>query len=86
MYIVYSCVHTHTDLYGLVLFLDLDPYSQSLWYRRLISWPYQTGREEAMVDLFSSIMWRSSKEDVAEEVGRGGEGMVCKCTRDYPLG
>lgn len=60
--------HAHSDLYGLVLFLNMEPYSQGLWYRRLITEPYLQGYHRPMIDLFSTIMWRNAKEDVAEEV------------------
>ena len=60
------------DLYGLVLFLGVEPYSLLPWYNQLVWKPFLEGRESAMVSLFSKIMWRSSKADVAKEV-RGGE-------------
>ncbi|CAI8043928.1 E3 ubiquitin-protein ligase SHPRH [Geodia barretti] len=55
-------------MYGLVLFLDAEPYCQSQWYRRLISQPYHQGHATPNVDLFSSLMWRNSKDDVAHEL------------------
>ena len=59
------------DLYGLVLFLGVEPYSLLPWYNQLVWKPFLEGRESVMVSLFSKILWRSSKADVAKEV-RGG--------------
>ena len=61
------------DLYGLVLFLGVEPYSLLPWYNQLVWKPFLEGRESVMVSLFSKIMWRSSKADVAKEVRREEE-------------
>ena len=53
-----------------MLFLGVDPYSLLPWYNRLVWHPFLEGRESVMVSLFSKIMWRSSKADVAKEVRR----------------
>ena len=60
--------HTHTDLYGLVLFLNMELYSETMWYRRLITESYMQRYHEPMINLFASIMWRNTKDDVAHEV------------------
>ena len=60
--------HSHTDLYGLVVFLGVDPYSQLFWFNRLVWHPFMLGREGPMISLFSKLMWRNSKADVADEV------------------
>jgi len=57
-----------TDLYGLVVFLGVDPYSQLFWFNRLVWYPFTLGREGPMVSLFSKLMWRNSKADVADEL------------------
>ena len=59
------------DLYGLVLFLGVEPYSLLPWYNQLVWKPFLDGRESVMVSLFSKILWRSSKADVAKEVREG---------------
>lgn len=43
------------------------------WFQRLVWKPFLEGRESAMISLFSKIMWRSSKVDVAEEVRENRE-------------
>ncbi len=57
-----------SDLYGLVLFLGVDPFSEFGWYKRLIWQPFLRGQEEPMLSLFARLMWRNSKADVADEV------------------
>ena len=67
------CCYYSADLYGLVLFLGVEPYCLLPWYHRLVWNPFLEGRESVMVSLFSKIMWRSSKADVAEEVSKEKE-------------
>ncbi|XP_019848691.1 PREDICTED: E3 ubiquitin-protein ligase SHPRH-like isoform X2 [Amphimedon queenslandica] len=56
------------DLYGLVNFLDYRPYSVNHWWNKLILLPYCKGDPRPIVALFSKMMWRNSKEDVADEL------------------
>ena len=56
-----------------MLFLGVEPYSLLPWYNQLVWKPFLEGRESAMVSLFSKILWRSSKADVAKEVRRERE-------------
>jgi E3 ubiquitin-protein ligase SHPRH len=60
------------DLYGLVFFLDLQPYANKAFWRQCIHVPYQAGLEEAKERLYAflrRVMWRSNKEDVESELG-----------------
>lgn len=58
------------DLYGLMLFLDISPYSDRSYWRQIIEHPIERGHrhaEEILKSLLTRIMWRTEKKD-AEEV------------------
>ena len=66
----------------------MEPYSQLGWFSRLVWHPFTFGREEPMVSLFSRLMWRNSKADVADEVGSSLPDTVfflqhSKCTSSF---
>jgi E3 ubiquitin-protein ligase SHPRH len=59
------------DLYGLLLFLKRKPFDNKIWWNRAIQHPYYSGDERAqerLHDILRKIMWRNSKEDVADEI------------------
>ena len=56
------------DLYGLVYFLDHAPYCVRQWYDQLAWQPYLRGDHTPILELFAKLMWRNTKEDVADEV------------------
>ncbi|VFQ99538.1 unnamed protein product [Cuscuta campestris] len=59
------------DLYGLLRFLKASPFNVFRWWTDVICDPYERGDEGAMTfthSFFKPLMWRSSKEHVAEEL------------------
>jgi E3 ubiquitin-protein ligase SHPRH len=57
------------DLYGLLVFLHVLPYSHKTWWERLLFWPYiRHGDALPLINLLSQIFWRNAKSDVADEV------------------
>ena len=60
------------DLYGLLLFLRVNPFGTSRsWYRHAIQIPCEHGDKDAkeyLYDLLDKIMWRSAKKDVQNEI------------------
>ncbi|CAH9090614.1 unnamed protein product [Cuscuta epithymum] len=59
------------DLYGLLRFLKASPFDILRWWADVICDPYERGDEGAIEfthNFFKHIMWRSSKEHVAEEL------------------
>ncbi|KAL8154369.1 hypothetical protein V2J09_012129 [Rumex salicifolius] len=59
------------DLYGLLKFLKASPFDVLRWWTDVIRQPYERGDTRAMEFthvLFRHIMWRSSKESVADEL------------------
>lgn len=58
------------DLFGLLLFLKVDPYSIQQWFQKLLWRPLVAGSDLPMLSLFSRIMWRNSKANVAAEVSQ----------------
>ncbi len=72
---MYTIIHVCMlllDLYGLLFFLGVDPYLDYKSYNQLLWTPFLNGEKSLMVKVFSDIMWRNSKCDVAEEVRWGG--------------
>lgn len=57
------------DLYGLVLFLGVDPYWVKHWWHQLLYRPYRRGNTEPLYHVIAQILWRSAKKDVIDQVG-----------------
>lgn len=60
----------HTDLYGLVLFLGVDPYWVKHWWDQLLYRPYRRGNTEPLYIVIAQLLWRSAKKDVIDQVGQ----------------
>ncbi|NXJ80274.1 SHPRH ligase, partial [Trogon melanurus] len=56
------------DLYGLVLFLGVDPYWVKHWWDRLLYRPYCRKNPQPLYSLIAKIMWRSAKKDVIDQI------------------
>lgn len=59
-----------TDLYGLVLFLGVDPYWVKHWWHQLLYRPYRHGNTEPLYYVIAQLLWRSAKKDVIDQVGQ----------------
>ncbi|XP_062519341.1 E3 ubiquitin-protein ligase SHPRH-like isoform X2 [Corticium candelabrum] len=60
---------TLQDLYGLLLFLGVSPYSCNEWWRKLLLWPYTMHcNAKPLIDLLSQLFWRNARQDVADEL------------------
>lgn len=59
------------DLYGLLLFLGVMPYSNRVAWKRLLAVPYDVGHPHALARmhaLVSRLMWRNTKASVAAQL------------------
>ncbi|XP_048083229.1 E3 ubiquitin-protein ligase SHPRH isoform X1 [Alosa alosa] len=56
------------DLYGLVLFLGVDPYWVKHWWDQLLYRPYRRGNTEPLYNLMGRLLWRSAKKDVIDQI------------------
>ncbi|XP_053317035.1 E3 ubiquitin-protein ligase SHPRH [Spea bombifrons] len=56
------------DLFGLVLFLGVDPYWVKHWWDHLLYRPYYRKDPLPLYRLISKIMWRSAKKDVIDQI------------------
>uniref|UniRef100_A0A8C7S3N8 SNF2 histone linker PHD RING helicase n=1 Tax=Oncorhynchus mykiss TaxID=8022 RepID=A0A8C7S3N8_ONCMY len=56
------------DLYGLVLFLGVDPYWVKYWWDQLLYRPYRRGNTEPLYNLIGQLLWRSAKKDVIDQI------------------
>jgi E3 ubiquitin-protein ligase SHPRH len=57
-----------SDLYGLFLFLGLDPFWVKQWFDKMLCTPLCYGIKEPMYEAVSSVLWRTAKKDVIEQV------------------
>lgn len=58
------------DLYGLVLFLGVDPYWVKYWWDQLLYRPYRQGNTGPLYNVIGQLLWRSAKKDVIDQVSR----------------
>ncbi|KAG1714827.1 E3 ubiquitin-protein ligase SHPRH [Nymphon striatum] len=56
------------DLYGLVLFLGIDPVYMEKYWLKLIRIPFLNGRLNPLVSILKEIMWRSTKKAVFQQI------------------
>ncbi|NXX77199.1 SHPRH ligase, partial [Urocolius indicus] len=56
------------DLYGLVVFLGVDPYWVKHWWVQLLYRPYCRKNPHPLYSLIAKIMWRSAKKDVIDQI------------------
>ncbi|KAI5102451.1 E3 ubiquitin-protein ligase SHPRH isoform X2 [Silurus meridionalis] len=56
------------DLYGLVLFLGVDPYWVKYWWDQLLYRPYRRGNTEPLYSVIGQLLWRSAKKDVIDQI------------------
>lgn len=56
------------DLYGLVLFLRVDPFWVKRWWEQLLYRPYRRGNTAPLYSMISQILWRSAKKDVIDQI------------------
>uniref|UniRef100_A0A915PUK5 SNF2 N-terminal domain-containing protein n=1 Tax=Setaria digitata TaxID=48799 RepID=A0A915PUK5_9BILA len=57
-----------TDLYGLVRFLKIQPFWNECWWRNGLVEPYLNGDKKPIIDFFSKIMWRNTKETIGDQM------------------
>jgi E3 ubiquitin-protein ligase SHPRH len=56
------------DLYGLLLFLRLEPFTSKSFWLKAISGPFMKNRLDPIKGLLKHHMWRNSKDIVASEL------------------
>jgi E3 ubiquitin-protein ligase SHPRH len=58
------------DLYGLMLFLQVQPWgTDQRWFKHGLQRLYEGGREVSVLrELLHNVMWRSAKKDVKDEI------------------
>jgi len=57
-----------SDLYGLLLFLGVDPYWQKFWWNKLLIEPFNVGMKQPLYAAVSDVLWRTAKDDVIDQV------------------
>ena len=57
------------DIYGLLLFLGVQPYCEKSLWKRLLYDPYVREKNvRPLVDVLKQLFWRTLKQDVLDEV------------------
>lgn len=57
-----------SDLFGLVVFLGIEPYCVKHWWVRLLYRPYCKKNPQHLYSFIAKILWRSAKKDVIDQV------------------
>ncbi|ELU00238.1 hypothetical protein CAPTEDRAFT_220844 [Capitella teleta] len=58
-----------SDLYGLLLFLGVEPFWVKHWWNTLLYQPYCYGNRTPLVENVAQVLWRTCKKDVIEQIG-----------------
>uniref|UniRef100_A0A8D2JME1 E3 ubiquitin-protein ligase SHPRH n=1 Tax=Sciurus vulgaris TaxID=55149 RepID=A0A8D2JME1_SCIVU len=56
------------DLFGLVVFLGIEPYCVKHWWIRLLYRPYCKKNPQLLYSFIAKILWRSAKKDVIDQI------------------
>ncbi|XP_054990476.1 E3 ubiquitin-protein ligase SHPRH [Sorex araneus] len=56
------------DLFGLVVFLGIEPYCIRHWWVRLLYRPYCKKNPQLLYSFIAKILWRSAKKDVIDQI------------------
>ncbi|XP_010624938.1 E3 ubiquitin-protein ligase SHPRH isoform X2 [Fukomys damarensis] len=56
------------DLFGLVVFLGIEPYCVKHWWFRLLYRPYCRKIPQHLYSFIAKILWRSAKKDVIDQI------------------
>ncbi|XP_023384098.1 E3 ubiquitin-protein ligase SHPRH [Pteropus vampyrus] len=56
------------DLFGLVVFLGVEPYCVKHWWVRLLYRPYCKKNPQLLYSFIAKILWRSAKKDVIDQI------------------
>ncbi|XP_038077959.1 E3 ubiquitin-protein ligase SHPRH-like isoform X2 [Patiria miniata] len=56
------------NLYGLFLFLGVEPYWVKSWWDNILYKPYLHGNQEPMEKALAEVLWRSAKKDVIHQI------------------
>ncbi|RUS85954.1 hypothetical protein EGW08_006283, partial [Elysia chlorotica] len=56
------------DIYGLLLFLNVDPLRVQQWFRQLVWEPYCYGMQAPMHHALAQVFWRTAKKDVIDQI------------------
>ena len=66
---IHTYIHCHlTDLYGLLVFLGVEPYWVRFWWNKILYEPYRHGNRDALEKVITEVLWRTAKKDVLEQV------------------
>ncbi|XP_036890761.1 E3 ubiquitin-protein ligase SHPRH isoform X2 [Sturnira hondurensis] len=56
------------DLFGLVVFLGVEPFCVRHWWVRLLYRPYCKKKPQPLYSFIAKILWRSAKKDVIDQI------------------
>ncbi|XP_071956695.1 E3 ubiquitin-protein ligase SHPRH-like [Antedon mediterranea] len=56
------------DLYGLLLFIGVEPYWVKCWWDQLLCRPFYLGKTRPIQEAVAEVLWRTSKKDVIDQI------------------
>lgn len=68
LFSVCSVLFVFSDLFGLVVFLGVEPFCVKHWWVRLLYHPYCRKNPQPLYSFIAKILWRSAKKDVIDQV------------------
>ncbi|KAF7281635.1 hypothetical protein GWI33_004494 [Rhynchophorus ferrugineus] len=57
-----------TDIYGLIDYLQMEPYSEYDTWKNILYNPYLKGNKEPMYTFLSKVLWRTGKKSVLDQI------------------
>lgn len=66
------------DIFGLIDYLQMEPYNDFDTWKHILYNPYVKGNTEPMYNFLSKIMWRTSKKSVLDQVSLNYLGKLIK--------
>ena len=79
-----SCT-VSSDLYGLFLFLGVDPYWVKLWWNKLLFEPFKSGVKQPLYSAVAQVLWRTAKDDVIDQVSSCHLSVIMMQTGPAPM-
>ncbi|XP_067124798.1 E3 ubiquitin-protein ligase SHPRH [Centruroides vittatus] len=57
------------DLFGLLLFLGVNPFCVKTWWKEIVLNPYCHGEFQPLYEVLNNYFWRTAKKDVIDQLG-----------------
>ncbi|XP_033107047.1 E3 ubiquitin-protein ligase SHPRH-like [Anneissia japonica] len=73
------------DLYGLFLFIGIEPYWVKYWWDQLLCRPFYCGKTRPIQEAVAKVLWRTSKKDVIDQINLPPQTEQCHWLKFSPV-